>query len=194
MTKHYPVEQRERAVKMVLDHLDEYGSVYAACQVIGPKVGVGYEWLRRWVLQAHVDANERPGATTAEQQRIKELEREVRSAERPPPLLRDPGGRRLRRRRRTETAGRPDSPVVSLPHHPDQPRRPARAPELDAVPVGRNGRDTVDFPAHRRRPRLELSTRARHPQQHRRRRPRLPLRRHQSGRDVLNAITAKIPG
>jgi transposase len=29
MSKHYPVEQQERAVKMVLDHLDEYRSVYA---------------------------------------------------------------------------------------------------------------------------------------------------------------------
>ena len=36
MSKHYPVEQRERAVKMVRDHLDEYRSVYAAYQVIGP--------------------------------------------------------------------------------------------------------------------------------------------------------------
>jgi transposase len=78
MTKHYPVEQRERAVKMVLDHLDEYRSVYAACQAIGPKVGVGAESLRRWTLQAQVDDNQRPGATTAEQQRIKDLEREVR--------------------------------------------------------------------------------------------------------------------
>jgi putative transposase len=33
MTKHYPVEQRVRAVKMVLDHLDEHRSVYAACTV-----------------------------------------------------------------------------------------------------------------------------------------------------------------
>ena len=56
MSKHYPVEQRERAVKMVLDHLDEYRSVYAACRAIGPKVGVGAESLRRWVLQAQVDA------------------------------------------------------------------------------------------------------------------------------------------
>jgi putative transposase len=78
MTKHYPVEQRERAVKMVLDHLDEYRSVYAACQAIGPKVGVGAESLRRWTLQAQVDDNQRPGMTTAEQQRIKDLEREVR--------------------------------------------------------------------------------------------------------------------
>jgi hypothetical protein len=37
-------------------HLGEYRSVYAACQAIGPKVGVGAESLRRWVLQAQVDA------------------------------------------------------------------------------------------------------------------------------------------
>jgi hypothetical protein len=41
MPKHYPVEQRERAVKMVLDHLQEYRSVYVACQSMGPNVGVG---------------------------------------------------------------------------------------------------------------------------------------------------------
>lgn len=76
--KHYPVEQRERAVKMVLDHLGEYRSVYAACQGIGPKVGVGVESLRRWVLQAQVDTAERPGVSSAEAQRIKDLEREVR--------------------------------------------------------------------------------------------------------------------
>jgi transposase len=78
MSKHYPVEQRKRAVKMVLDHLDEDRSVYAACQVIGPKVGVGPESLRKWTLQAQVDGAQRPGATTAEQQRIRDLEREVR--------------------------------------------------------------------------------------------------------------------
>src|SRR3977135_3707175 len=78
MTKHYPVEQRDRAVKMVLDHLDEYRSVYAACQAIGPKVGVGAESLRRWVLQAQVDAGVRPGGTPAEQTLIKDLEGENR--------------------------------------------------------------------------------------------------------------------
>jgi transposase len=78
MSKHYPVEHRECAVKMVLDHLDEYWSVYAACQAIDPKVGVGAESLRRSVLQIQVDAQQRPGATSAEQQRIKDLERDVR--------------------------------------------------------------------------------------------------------------------
>ncbi|OBA41286.1 transposase [Gordonia sp. 852002-51296_SCH5728562-b] len=78
MPKRYPVEQRERAVKMVLDHLGEYRSVYAACQVIGPKLGIGPESLRVWVRQAQVDAEQAPGVTTAEHQRIKDLEREVR--------------------------------------------------------------------------------------------------------------------
>ena len=64
MAKHYPVEQRERAVKMVLDHLQEYRSGSAACQSRGPKVGVGTESLRRWVLRAQVDAAPRPGVTT----------------------------------------------------------------------------------------------------------------------------------
>ena len=63
MAKHYPVEQRERAVKMVLDHVQEYRSVYAACQPIGPKVGVGTESLRRWVLQAQLEAAQRHGVT-----------------------------------------------------------------------------------------------------------------------------------
>jgi transposase len=76
--KPYPAERRARAVKMVLDHLDEYRSVYAACQVIGPKVGVGPESLRNWTLQAQADAQQGPGATSSERQRIKDLEREVR--------------------------------------------------------------------------------------------------------------------
>jgi transposase len=48
-------------------HNPRHRSVNAACQAIGPKVGVDAESLRRWVLQAQVDAAQRPGATTAEQ-------------------------------------------------------------------------------------------------------------------------------
>ena len=43
-----------------------------------PTVGLGAELRRRWVLQAQVDDNQRPGVTSAEQQRIMDLEREVR--------------------------------------------------------------------------------------------------------------------
>jgi transposase-like protein len=78
MPKQYPKQQRDRAVRMVLDHLDEYDSPYLACKAIGPKVGVGIESLRRWVQRAMVDAGGQPGTTTSERARIRELEREVR--------------------------------------------------------------------------------------------------------------------
>ncbi len=50
-------------MKVVIDHLQEYRSVYAACQSIGPMVGVGAESLRRWVLPAQVEAAQRHGVT-----------------------------------------------------------------------------------------------------------------------------------
>ncbi len=78
MPKQYPKQQRDRAVRMVVDHLAEYESTYLACKAIGPKVGVGVESLRRWVQQAQTDAGEQSGATTTERVRIKELERENR--------------------------------------------------------------------------------------------------------------------
>lgn len=78
MPKRHPAEQRERAVRMVLGHLDEYRSLYAVCQAIGPKLGIGPESLRNWTKQAQIDTSQLPGATSAEQQRIKELERENR--------------------------------------------------------------------------------------------------------------------
>jgi transposase len=78
MPKRYPIEQRERAVKMVLDRVDGYPSAYAACQALAPKLGVHAETLRVWVKQAQVDTGKAPGVTSAEQARIKELEREVR--------------------------------------------------------------------------------------------------------------------
>ncbi|WP_405162070.1 IS3 family transposase [Nocardia sp. NBC_01499] len=78
MPKRYPIEQRERAVKMVLDRLDGYPSAYAACQALAPKLGVHPESLRVWVKQAQIDTGKAPGVTSAEQARIKELEREVR--------------------------------------------------------------------------------------------------------------------
>jgi transposase-like protein len=55
MPKRYPVEQRERATRMALDRVGEYGSAWAVAQALGPKLGVGPETLRKWVVQAQVD-------------------------------------------------------------------------------------------------------------------------------------------
>lgn len=74
----YPKQLRDRAVRMVIDHLDEYESPFQACKAIAPKVGVAAETLRRWVRQALIDQGMSPGVKTVEKQRIKDLERQVR--------------------------------------------------------------------------------------------------------------------
>jgi transposase len=68
----------ERAVRMVFEAKDQYPSQWSAIESIAGKIGCTSETLRRWVRQGERDSGERPGATTLEQQRIKDLEREVR--------------------------------------------------------------------------------------------------------------------
>jgi transposase len=51
------------------------------------QLGIGYESLRKWVKQAEIDHGRRPGITTAEQQRIAELERENRELRRANEIL-----------------------------------------------------------------------------------------------------------
>ena len=72
----YPDELRERAVRMVFEHAHEYPSQWKAIVSIGEKLGVHRESLRTWVRRAEVDQGHRPGLTTDERTRIRELERE----------------------------------------------------------------------------------------------------------------------
>jgi transposase len=47
----YPQELRERAVRMVIEHRDEYDTEWAAMRSIAEKLGIGTtETLRKWVL------------------------------------------------------------------------------------------------------------------------------------------------
>ena len=61
---------------MVFDHTAEHPSQWAAIRSVGEKLGVRTESLRRWVRQAERDRGERPGLTTDERQRLKQLERD----------------------------------------------------------------------------------------------------------------------
>ncbi len=71
----YSPEVRERAVRMVVEHQSEHASQWAAIESIVVKIGCMAETLRGWVRQHERDTGQREGATTAEVQRIKELER-----------------------------------------------------------------------------------------------------------------------
>ncbi len=84
----YPVEMRERAVRLVREHEDEYPSQWAAITSIASKCGMTPETLRKWVRGAEVDSGERPGLTTEERQRLQALERENRELRRANEILR----------------------------------------------------------------------------------------------------------
>jgi transposase len=72
----YAPELRERAVRLVQEHTDQYPSQWAAIRSVGEKLGCSTEALRRWVRQSERDAGTRAGLTTDERQRLKQLERE----------------------------------------------------------------------------------------------------------------------
>ncbi len=72
----YPAEMRERAVRTVLDHQDEYSSQWAAIGSVAEKLSINREILWLWVRRAETEEGRRPGLTTDERARMKALERE----------------------------------------------------------------------------------------------------------------------
>ena len=84
----YSPEVRERAVRMVFEHEGDHASQWAAIGSIAAKIGCTAETLRTWVRQAERDQGLRAGSTTAEQERIKALERENRELRQANEILR----------------------------------------------------------------------------------------------------------
>jgi len=72
---------------MVFDHQDEYPTQWKAIESIAKKLQVNHETLRQWVRRAETDAGYRPGLTTDERGRIKDLEREVKELRRANDIL-----------------------------------------------------------------------------------------------------------
>jgi transposase len=83
----YPRELRERAVRLVREHRREYPSEWAAMTSIAGKLGASPETVRHWVRRAEVDDGRRPGVTTEERERIRQLERENRELRRANEIL-----------------------------------------------------------------------------------------------------------
>jgi transposase len=80
-------EVRERAVRMVQEHRGEYPSLWAAIESIAPKIGCVPQTLLNGSSAARGSTGQREGVTTAEAQRIKELEREVKELRRANEIL-----------------------------------------------------------------------------------------------------------
>ena len=69
---------RERAVRLVREHRAEYPSNAKAIAAVARQEGVGAESLRRWVVQADIDAGDRDGQTSEEHAEIRRLKSENR--------------------------------------------------------------------------------------------------------------------
>jgi transposase len=86
-TNRYPQEMRERAVRMVVEHRKEYPSEWAAICSLAEKFGMTPETLRKWLRRTEVDIGQRPGVSSEERERIRELERENRELRRANEIL-----------------------------------------------------------------------------------------------------------
>lgn len=84
----FPVEIRERSVRLVLESLGSHESEWAAICSVAEKIDCAPETLRKWLRQAQRDQGKRPGMTTSDRERLQELEREVRELRRANEILR----------------------------------------------------------------------------------------------------------
>lgn len=69
---------KSRAVRLVLEHQQEYPSLTAAAGAVAAQLGLGRETVRRWVVQHQVDSGDREGVTSEDQAEIKRLKAENR--------------------------------------------------------------------------------------------------------------------
>jgi transposase len=86
----YPEELKDRAVRLVEDLIgdpDLVLSVTGACGRVGQQLGINRDTLRGWVKQAQIDAGTKPGLSTDQLRRLKELEAENRELRRANAIL-----------------------------------------------------------------------------------------------------------
>ena len=83
----YSPEVRERALRLVLTSEHEHPSRWAGIQSIATKIGCTPETLRPWIHKMEVDSGAKPGVTSDQSKRMKELERENRELKRANEIL-----------------------------------------------------------------------------------------------------------
>ena len=87
-TNKFSPEVRDRAVWMVLDHIGEHPSRWAAVTSIAAKIGCTPQTLHDWVKKAEVDSGQRAGVPTDMTEKLRALERENRELRQANEILR----------------------------------------------------------------------------------------------------------
>ena len=86
-SRRYRPEEKAAAVRMVRALRAELGTEHGTVHRVARQLGYGIESVRAWVRQADIDDGYRPGMSTAEAQRIKDLEQENRELKRANEIL-----------------------------------------------------------------------------------------------------------
>lgn len=82
MLSRYDEQVREKAVRLVLDHAEDYSTEWAVIKAVSGRLGMNAETLRKWLRQVEVDAGQRPGVSSGESAEIRALKRKNAELER----------------------------------------------------------------------------------------------------------------
>ena len=85
--RRYSPEEKAGAVRMVRALRAELGTEHGPTARVASQLGYGVESVRSWVKQADIDDGLTVGVSTAEADRIKQLEQEIRELQRANEIL-----------------------------------------------------------------------------------------------------------
>ena len=87
-TRRYSEEEKAQAVRLVRQLRRELGTDHGTVQRVADQLGYGVETVRKWVRRADVDEGVKPGRSSEDAAKIKELEQEVKELRRANSILR----------------------------------------------------------------------------------------------------------
>ena len=85
--RRYQPAEKENAVRLVRLRREETGESHGSVKAVADQLGFGVELVRSWVKQAEIDDGVKPGTTTADAERIKQLEQELKEFRRANAIL-----------------------------------------------------------------------------------------------------------